>query len=71
MQFLLLKSDVYLLLTTPGREMDILLCVLGKLLPQIFIHCTQWSLRLCKAKQLFYEVFGNIGFRTSFYLASS
>lgn len=44
--------------------MDILLCVLGKLLPQILIHSAQWSSRLCKAKQLFYGVNGNVVFRT-------
>lgn len=66
MQFLLLKVDIYLLPTIPGREMDILLCVLGKLLLQISFHCTQWSSRLCKAKQVFYAVNGNVVFRTLF-----
>lgn len=46
--------------------MNILLCVLGKLLPQISIHCTQWSSRLCKVKQLFYGVNGNVVFRAFF-----
>lgn len=44
--------------------MDILLCVLGKLLPQILIHCTQWGLRLALHEQLFCGVNGSVVFRT-------
>lgn len=62
MHFLLLEAGICLLLTTLGREMDILLCVLGKLLPQTLIQCSQWRLRLWKAKQLFYGVNGNVAF---------
>lgn len=64
MQFLLLKADKYLLLMNPGREMGILVWVFGKLLLQTLIHCSQWSLRLCKAKQLFYGVSASVVFRT-------